>query len=52
MVNLHINDTFLPLMISPLNAGNIMCRELIRMTFVGLHVHVYDTESHCVPLID
>lgn len=30
MVNLHINDTFLPLMIPLLNAGNITCWELIR----------------------
>lgn len=42
IVNLHINDSFLPLMISPLHAENEMCWEPARMVgnaaFVSLHM--------------
>lgn len=44
IVNLHINDSFLPVKISLLHAENTMCRELVRMAanaaFVSRHMYV------------
>lgn len=45
MVNLHINDSLLPLMIPLLHAENKMCRQLVGRVgngaFVGLHESTY-----------
>lgn len=48
MVNLHINDSFLPLMISMLHAENIMCRQLVRMVGNAAIVRVHTFVCVCV----
>lgn len=47
MVNLHINDSFLPLMISMLHAENIMCRQLVRMVGNAAIVRVHTCVCVC-----